>query len=184
LEELALQPTKGEKPQRLFFLLREGGNAPPSDLIRLGLAIDRSGWGAAQANGVDDVLWDRSPKVLVDGSKVGAHVGCLVDADGSNEFGKSQEGAQCSGRLGIPVFDWLGHDVAVASEKQAFLGVEVGNFANELETFVGVERLGAAVVEMFVAEDPELVEGGKYQIDPVLDHGGGLIFVTRKFAEA
>ena len=77
------------------------------DLIGLRLAIYGSGWGAAQANGVDDVLRDRSLEVLVDGSKVGAHIGGLADADGSDGFGEGQEGAQRSGGLGIPVFYWF-----------------------------------------------------------------------------
>ena len=37
---------------------------------------------------------------------------------------------------------------------------------------------------MFIAEEPELVEGGEDEMDPVLDRGGGLIFVTGEFAEA
>ena len=44
------------------------------------------------------------------------------------------------------MFDWLGQDVAVASKQQAFLGIEVDNFSEELEAFVGVERLGALSV--------------------------------------
>ena len=63
------------------------------DLIGFRLAINKSGWSAAKANGVDDMLRDWSSEVLVDGSKVGAQVGCLADADGSNWFGKGQEGA-------------------------------------------------------------------------------------------
>ena len=53
--------------------------------------INGSGWGAAQANGINYVLRDRSPKVNIDGSKVGTHICCLADADDSDWFGKSQE---------------------------------------------------------------------------------------------
>ena len=82
------------------------------------------------------------------------------------------------------MFYWLGQDVAVACKQHAFLGVEVDNFAKELELFVGMKGLGTGVVEVFIPEEPELVEGGEDQIDPGLDCGGGLVFMTGEFLEA
>jgi hypothetical protein len=43
------------------------------------------------ADGVNHVLRDGPPKLVVDGSEVGSHIGRLADADGSNGLSECQE---------------------------------------------------------------------------------------------